>query len=130
MKLLKTLLPAMAFTAAAMTAPSTLAAQWNMPTPYGDANLPTQIAYGFAEDIKESTGGELDIKVHSGASLIKHPEIPRAVRTGQVQLGEVFIGIMVIPTLFLSTTTFLSLPRTTNKPTSCGKPPSLKSKNN
>ncbi|MBV7298072.1 TRAP transporter substrate-binding protein [Enterovibrio paralichthyis] len=94
MKLLKTLLPAMAFTAAAMTAPSTLAAQWNMPTPYGDANLPTQIAYGFAEDIKESTGGELDIKVHSGASLIKHPEIPRAVRTGQVQLGEVFIGIM------------------------------------
>ncbi|MAB53423.1 MULTISPECIES: TRAP transporter substrate-binding protein [unclassified Marinobacter] len=70
------------------------AAQWNMPTPYGDANLPTKIAYGFAEDIKAGTDGEIDITVHSGASLIKHPEIPRAVRTGQVQLGEIFIGIM------------------------------------
>lgn len=70
------------------------ASQWHMPTPYGDANLPTQIAYQFAEEIKKNTGGELDIVVHSGASLIKHPEIPRAVKTGQVQLGEVFIGIM------------------------------------
>lgn len=68
--------------------------QWHMPTPYGDANLPTQIAYQFAEEIKNNTAGELDIVVHSGASLIKHPEIPRAVKTGQVQLGEVFIGIM------------------------------------
>lgn len=70
------------------------AAKWNMPTPYGDANLPTQIAIAFAEEITEGTGGDVDVTVHSGASLIKHPEIPRAVRTGQVQLGEVFIGIM------------------------------------
>ncbi|QEQ96183.1 TRAP transporter substrate-binding protein [Neptunomonas concharum] len=68
--------------------------QWHMPTPYGDANLPTQIAHEFAEEIKNNTASELNIVVHSGASLIKHPEIPRAVRTGQVQLGEVFIGIM------------------------------------
>ncbi len=70
------------------------AAQWHMPTPYGDANLPTKIAYEFAEDIKTGTDGEIDITVHSGASLVKHPEIPRAVRTGQVQMGEIFIGIM------------------------------------
>ncbi|PMN72185.1 TRAP transporter substrate-binding protein [Enterovibrio norvegicus] len=94
MKLLKTLLPAMVVSFSALTASSAIAAQWHMPTPYGDANLPTKIAYGFAEQIKESTGGEVDITVHSGASLMKHPEIPRAVRTGQVQLGEVFIGIM------------------------------------
>ncbi|MBU2965371.1 TRAP transporter substrate-binding protein [Amphritea sp. 2_MG-2023] len=73
---------------------ATAASQWHMPTPYGDANLPTKIAYQFAEEIKSKTAGELDIVVHSGASLIKHPEIPRAVKTGQVQLGEVFIGIM------------------------------------
>ena len=54
--------------------------QWHMPTPYGDANLPTQIAYGFAEDIKNGTDGDITITVHSGASLVKHPEIPRAVR--------------------------------------------------
>ena len=70
------------------------AAQWHMPTPYGDANLPTKIAYEFAEDIKAGSNGDINITVHSGASLVKHPEIPRAVRTGQVQLGEIFIGIM------------------------------------
>ena len=70
------------------------AAKWHMPTPYGDSHLPTQIAYQFAKDISAATSGEIDIVVHSGASLMKHPEIPRAVRTGQVQLGEVFIGIM------------------------------------
>ena len=70
------------------------AAQWHMPTPYGDANLPTKIAYEFAEDIKAGTNGDIAVTVHSGASLVKHPEIPRAVRTGQVQLGEIFIGIM------------------------------------
>ncbi|MCZ2722014.1 TRAP transporter substrate-binding protein [Marinomonas sp. 15G1-11] len=73
---------------------SASAAQWHMPTPYGDSNHPTKIAYQFAEEIKEKTNGELDITVHSGASLVKHPEIPRAVKTGQVQMGEVFIGIM------------------------------------
>lgn len=73
---------------------TTHAAQWHMPTPYGDSNHPTKIAYSFAEEIKDKTKGELDIVVHSGASLVKHPEIPRAVRTGQVQMGEIFIGIM------------------------------------
>lgn len=70
------------------------AAQWHMPTPYGDANLPTKLAYQFAEQVKEKTDGDLDITVHSGASLVKHTEIPRAVKTGQVQMGEIFIGIM------------------------------------
>ena len=82
------------FLAGTLVAASVQAAQWHMPTPYGDANLPTQIAHQFAEEIKSKTAGDLDIVVHSGASLIKHPEIARAVKTGQVQLGEVFIGIM------------------------------------
>lgn len=70
------------------------AAKWNMPTPYGDANLPTKIAHAFAEEISAASNGEIEVTVHSGASLIKHPEIPRAVKTGQVELGEIFIGIM------------------------------------
>lgn len=80
--------------AASLAVSTAQAVEWHMPTPYGDANLPTKIAYEFAEEIKEKTGGELDITVHSGASLIKHPEIPRAVRSGQTQMGEIFIGIM------------------------------------
>ncbi|MFT2099156.1 TRAP transporter substrate-binding protein [Marinomonas sp. 2405UD66-6] len=73
---------------------ASFAAKWHMPTPYGDGNLPTQIAYDFAQEIKDKTNGELDITVHSGASLVKHTEIPRSVKTGQVQMGEVFLGIL------------------------------------
>ncbi len=70
------------------------ATRWDMATPYPDATYHTQNVVQFAKDVKEATGGELDIVVHSGSSLIKHPEIARAVRTQQVPIGEVFIGIM------------------------------------
>lgn len=68
--------------------------RWDMATPYVDATHHTQNVIQFAKDVKEATKGELEIVVHSGASLIKHPEIPRAVRTQQVPIGEVFIGIL------------------------------------
>jgi len=71
-----------------------LAEKWHMPTPYGDGNLPTQIDYEFAKEIKAKTDGKLDIIVHSGGSLVKHTEIPRSVQTGQVQIGEIFMGIL------------------------------------
>jgi len=68
------------------------AAKWDMPTPYGDGNHPTQVAKSFAEEVTANAKGKLEVKVHSGGSLIKHPEIHRAVKSRQVQLGEVFIG--------------------------------------
>ncbi|MGB0782441.1 MAG: TRAP transporter substrate-binding protein [Marinomonas sp.] len=77
-----------------LTSTASFAEKWHMPTPYGDGNLPTQIAYTFAQEIKDNTKGELDITVHSGGSLVKHTEIPRSVKTGQVQMGEVFLGIL------------------------------------
>ena len=64
--------------------------KWDMPTPYGDGTHHTQVARSFAEEVNAS--GKLTIKVHSGGSLIKHPEIHRAVKSRQVQIGEVFIG--------------------------------------
>lgn len=73
---------------------ASFADKWHMPTPYGDGNLSTQLAYDFANEIKANTKGELDITVHSGASLVKHTEIPRSVKTGQVQMGEIFMGIL------------------------------------
>src|SRR5699024_5145217 len=68
------------------------AAQWNMATPYPDASFHTQNDYKFVQDIEDAT--DLNITVHSGGSLIKHPQIKRAVQTGQVQMGEVFISIL------------------------------------
>jgi len=68
--------------------------KWDMPTPYGDGVHHTKNIRAFAEDVKTMSGGELVINVHSGASLFKHGEIHRAVRTGQVPAGEVFMGIL------------------------------------
>lgn len=69
-----------------------LAEKWDMPTPYGDGNHPTKVAIEFAKEISDKAGDKLNITVHSGGSLIKHPEIHRAVKTRQVQIGEVFVG--------------------------------------
>ncbi len=68
--------------------------KWDMPTPYGDGVHHTQNVRQFAEDVNKATEGELNIVVHSGASLIKHPEIHRAVRSGQVPIGEMFMGLL------------------------------------
>lgn len=75
-----------------MLSTSALAEKWDMPTPYGDGNHPTQVARQFAEEVTAKSGDKLKIAVHSGGSLIKHPEIHRAVKSRQVQLGEVFVG--------------------------------------
>lgn len=70
------------------------ATKWDMPTPYGDGVHHTKNVRHFADDVNKATGGELNIVVHSGASLYKHPEIHRAVRSGQVSIGEMFMGLL------------------------------------
>lgn len=70
------------------------ATKWDMPTPYGDGVHHTKNVRQFTKDVNEATGGDLNIVVHSGASLIKHPEIHRAVRSGQVPIGEMFMGLL------------------------------------
>ncbi|WP_084462464.1 TRAP transporter substrate-binding protein [Oceanibaculum pacificum] len=65
---------------------------WDMPLPYPDNNFHTKNTRLFAEDVKKATGGKLTINIHSGASLFKMPEIKRAVRTGQAQMGEILLS--------------------------------------
>src|SRR5512134_1831784 len=66
--------------------------KWDMPTPYSDGEFHTRNVKAFAEDVKKNSGGQLEITVHSNQSLIKHPDILRAVSTGQVNLGEFLLG--------------------------------------
>lgn len=68
--------------------------KWDMPTPYPDSNFHTKNVRQFVDDIAKASGGKLQIAVHSGNSLIKHPEIKRAVQTGQVPIAEVLISIL------------------------------------
>ncbi|MEX2476566.1 TRAP transporter substrate-binding protein [Marinobacter sp.] len=66
--------------------------KWDMPTPYGDSNFHTVNIREFAEDVGDATDGELNIVVHSGGSLIKHPEIKNSVRRGLVPIGELIMS--------------------------------------
>ncbi len=66
--------------------------KWDMPTPYSDGEFHTRNVKAFAEDVKKNTGGAVDITVHSNGSLIKHPDILRAVSTGQVNIAEFLLG--------------------------------------
>ena len=66
--------------------------KWDMPTPYSDGEFHTINVRQFVEDAKKASGGQLDIAVHSNGSLIKHPDILRAVSTGQVAIGEFLLG--------------------------------------
>ncbi|MEI2416248.1 TRAP transporter substrate-binding protein [Orrella sp. JC864] len=67
---------------------------WTMPTAYPDTNFHTRNLKQFADEVAKETDGKLKITIHSGGALIKMPEIKRAVQTGQVQIGEIFIGTM------------------------------------
>ena len=69
-----------AFTAHAQT-------KWDMPTPYSDGEFHTRNIKTFIEDVKKNTGGAIDINLHANGSLIKHPDILRAVSTGQVNIA-------------------------------------------
>src|SRR5688572_31148480 len=66
--------------------------KWDLPTPYVDNEFHTQNVRQFVDEIRKATGGQLEIVVHSGQSLIKHPDILRAVSTGQVNIAEFIFG--------------------------------------
>lgn len=87
------------FVAGAIAALAGLAVQvqaetWDMPTPYPDATFHTVNIREFAKDVAAATDGALEIKVHSAGSLFKHPEISKAVRSGQVPIGEFFLSLL------------------------------------
>src|SRR3712207_3492795 len=84
---------ALAFTLATLASGTALAqTKWDMPTPYSDGEFHTRNVKQFVEDANKAAGGKLEIVVHSNGSLIKHPDILRAVSTGQVNIAEFLLG--------------------------------------
>ena len=89
------ILPVGAATAAALAVLGQVAvaqSQWNLATAYQDDNFHTQNIAMFAEDVAAATDGALTITLHTGASLLKMPEIKRGIQTGQVQAGEILLS--------------------------------------
>jgi TRAP-type C4-dicarboxylate transport system substrate-binding protein len=66
--------------------------KWDMPTPYSEGEFHTRNVKQFADEVKANAKGALEITVHSNQSLIKHPDILRAVSTGQVNIAEFLLG--------------------------------------
>jgi TRAP-type C4-dicarboxylate transport system substrate-binding protein len=75
--------------ASSLAASAAAETKWDMPTPYPDGNFHTKNVIQFAQDVEKATNGSLKIQVHSAGSLIKHPEIKRAVRQGTAPIGEI-----------------------------------------
>jgi len=92
MKSQRSLALLVAAVAAAFAGSAHAQTKWDMPTPYSDGEFHTQNVRLFVEEVKKVTGGQLDINVHSNGSLIKHPDMLRAVSTGQVPIAEFLLG--------------------------------------
>ena len=80
--------------ATAFTSPAMAQIKWDMPTPYSDGTFQTKNVRDFVADIAKSTSDKIQITVHSNASLVKMPEMRRAVATGQVQIGELLVSVL------------------------------------
>jgi TRAP-type C4-dicarboxylate transport system substrate-binding protein len=85
---------AIAATAIAIAVPALGQVKWDMPTPYSDGTFQTQNVRAFVDDVQKASGGKIQIAVHSNASLVKMPEMRRAVATSQVQMGELLISVL------------------------------------
>ncbi|MBI1734998.1 MAG: TRAP transporter substrate-binding protein [Candidatus Rokubacteria bacterium] len=67
------------------------AEKWDLASGYPESNFHTQNINQFAQDVKQATGGKLELTVHSNQALFKLAEIKRAVQSRQVPIGEVLL---------------------------------------
>ncbi len=66
--------------------------QWDLASAYATNNFHTENLSQFAADVEKATNGQLKIVVHANASLFKAPEIKKAIQSGKIQAGEVFLS--------------------------------------
>ncbi|KAF0102141.1 MAG: dctP [Rhodospirillaceae bacterium] len=82
----------LATVATLVAAPAFAQTKWDLPAAYPATNYHSVNLQKFADAVKASSGGKLEIVVHPGASLFKAPEIKRAVQTGQAPIGEILVS--------------------------------------
>ena len=66
--------------------------KWDLPAGSAASNFHIENLVPFTADVDKATAGKLKITVHANASLFKAPEIKRAVRGGQAQMGEILMA--------------------------------------
>lgn len=70
----------------------TTATELKMASGYPDANYLTQTVRDFIADAHTRSGGTLSIELHNNQTLVKLPEMMRAVQTNQIALADVRLG--------------------------------------
>jgi TRAP-type transport system periplasmic protein len=68
--------------------------KWDMPTGYSDGTFQTQNVRQFIDDVQRISGNKIAITVHSNGSLVKMPEMKRAVQSGQVAVAEMLVSVL------------------------------------
>jgi len=66
---------------------------WIMASGYPESSFLTQNIRQFIAEVEQQSGGRLKIDLRSNDTLIKHDAIKRAVQTGQIQIGEIRLGV-------------------------------------
>lgn len=69
------------------------AQKWDLPTRSNMDNYLTKNIQTFAEDIDAGTDGKLSIVLHPEDSLIRQPDVKRAIRSGQIAIGEIQLAM-------------------------------------
>jgi TRAP-type C4-dicarboxylate transport system substrate-binding protein len=85
---------AMAAGLAAFATGASAQVKWDMPTGYSDGTFQTQNVRRFVEEVQTLSGNKIAITVHSNASLVKMPEMKRAVQSGQVPVAEMLVSVL------------------------------------
>lgn len=61
--------------------------KWNLADAYPATEFMNVNMQKWVDDVKASTGGNMQVTAHYGGALFKNPDIKRAVQTGQAELG-------------------------------------------
>lgn len=75
-----------------LPAVSAHAVELQMASGYADANFLTKTVRAFIDDVDKRTNGEVKIVLHNNQTLVKLPDMIRAVQTDQVALADVRLG--------------------------------------
>lgn len=76
-----------------LTQPALAQTSWTMASGYPESSFFTQNIRQMIKEIEEKSGGKLKIDLRSNDSLIKLDAIKRAVQSGQIQIGEIRLGV-------------------------------------
>lgn len=76
-----------------LAAPAVAQTNWTMASGYPESSFFTQNIRQMIKEIEEKSGGKLKIDLRSSDSLIKLDAVKRAVQSGQIQIGEIRLGV-------------------------------------